>query len=345
MPYETNSKGMRDREREYGGRERFRVVVLGDSFMEAQNIRLEECLAQQLESRWRDLDAEVINLGVSGYGTIQEYLYLIEEGLRYEPDLVLLAFFGLNDLENNSAEFSAIHYGPRGIQSFGRPYTIGPGAIGPGNEVYPDGWAVQTYFAQRERAHAAGGTLFSASATVRTAQLALARIRTAESDQHARMPSTDPNVLFGTMLDAFTDVNGRNTRRLDQYGPLWDAAWETTLAHLNAMDDASRESGAQFVVFTVPERFQVDVAFRKEVEHEWPGMEFDVERPQRRLGEFCDSEGIPFIDLVPGFSEYSREHPDSLYLPDRYWNEQGHALAATLLAGRLSELGIVPVAK
>ena len=51
-----------------------------------------------LEGSARDL--EVINAGVGAYGTVQEYLYLREEGLRFDPDLVLLMFYA-NDLVDN----------------------------------------------------------------------------------------------------------------------------------------------------------------------------------------------------------------------------------------------------
>ena len=46
---------------------------------------------------------ELIDGSCGGWGTVQEYLYLQEEGPKYQPDLVLLAFFVGNDVANNSA--------------------------------------------------------------------------------------------------------------------------------------------------------------------------------------------------------------------------------------------------
>jgi hypothetical protein len=43
---------------------------------------------------------QVINAGVSGYGTDQEYLYYLDEGHRFRPDLVLLVFYP-NDFSEN----------------------------------------------------------------------------------------------------------------------------------------------------------------------------------------------------------------------------------------------------
>ncbi|MEO1994439.1 MAG: hypothetical protein ABGZ17_04110, partial [Planctomycetaceae bacterium] len=45
---------------------------------------------------------QVINTGVSGWGTDQELLFLEHEGFKYQPDIVVLTFFIGNDPDNNS---------------------------------------------------------------------------------------------------------------------------------------------------------------------------------------------------------------------------------------------------
>jgi lysophospholipase L1-like esterase len=79
----------------------FRIVVLGDSVGAGLFVaRNEDIFPALLERRLREQgrDAEVINLSVSGYNTLQEVETLRERGLRYQPDLVLLAYV-LNDRE------------------------------------------------------------------------------------------------------------------------------------------------------------------------------------------------------------------------------------------------------
>jgi len=46
-------------------------------------------------------DDELINGGVSGYGTDQEYLFYLREGQKFEVDEVVLAFTLYNDVANN----------------------------------------------------------------------------------------------------------------------------------------------------------------------------------------------------------------------------------------------------
>ena len=63
-------------------------------------------LERALEDSLRPIGkrVEVLNFGVSGYGTAQELLMLRHYAWSYEPDAVILAFFRGNDPRNNSAE-------------------------------------------------------------------------------------------------------------------------------------------------------------------------------------------------------------------------------------------------
>ena len=79
-----------------------RIISLGDSFTIGYEVDFEKCFSSVLE---RDLNAsglkvEVLNCGVSGFSNAEQYLYLKRELLRYDPDLVVVSFFG-NDLEDN----------------------------------------------------------------------------------------------------------------------------------------------------------------------------------------------------------------------------------------------------
>ena len=85
---EVNDKGLRDRAREYEPAPGVhRIVLLGDSFMEAYQVPLEQSFSQRLEAALAPHRSEVVNLGIGGYGTAQQLIYLQEEGLRYEPVL------------------------------------------------------------------------------------------------------------------------------------------------------------------------------------------------------------------------------------------------------------------
>jgi hypothetical protein len=77
-----------------------RILVLGDSyawgFAVAQNAIFS---APEVYGT----NAEVLNFGVSGYGTDQEYLLYLRKGVEFAVDEVVVAFTPYNDVENNLA--------------------------------------------------------------------------------------------------------------------------------------------------------------------------------------------------------------------------------------------------
>lgn len=101
----TNSKGMRaDREFPYEKKTGTkRIVVLGDSFGMGYGVSLEQSFTERLRLKLEaelQQPVEIINLSVSGFGTAEELLMLQHEGVKYQPDLVLLAWHA-TDLDDN----------------------------------------------------------------------------------------------------------------------------------------------------------------------------------------------------------------------------------------------------
>jgi lysophospholipase L1-like esterase len=95
-----NGQGLRDRSYSYQPPEGvFRIVVLGDSFVWGFGVEQDEIFTEIMEQSQNNL--EVINLGISGYSTDQEYLLLKQEGLKYNPQLILLMVFE-NDVADNT---------------------------------------------------------------------------------------------------------------------------------------------------------------------------------------------------------------------------------------------------
>ena len=63
---------------------------------------------------------EVLNFGMSGYGTAQELLILRHHAWQYSPDLVVLFFMTGNDIRNNSEKLQ---------NDDGRPYSCSRMAV------------------------------------------------------------------------------------------------------------------------------------------------------------------------------------------------------------------------
>jgi lysophospholipase L1-like esterase len=106
MEFVISSRGLRDREIPYEkpvGTSR--VLCLGDSFTIGFGVRAEETYPKVLERRLAAEDYsgrawEVLNAGVGGTGTAHQLAFYLEEGRRYEPDVVVLAVCA-NDFWDN----------------------------------------------------------------------------------------------------------------------------------------------------------------------------------------------------------------------------------------------------
>lgn len=104
-----NSRGFRDEEHEPG--EKSRMMVLGDSFVWGYDVEEEDRFTEVLDNRLDDLD--VFNLGVSGYGTDQEWILLQKNFDFYSPEVVLLIYCTDNDrLDNRMNKRYSYFYKP-----------------------------------------------------------------------------------------------------------------------------------------------------------------------------------------------------------------------------------------
>src|SRR5262249_46028448 len=102
---ETNSKGIRSsREIPYEKPAAVKgIVALGDSFGRGYEVEQEQMFLTQMEQALNKagVRCEVVNLSVSGHGNAEELIALREEGLKYDPDLVLICW-GSTDLDDNT---------------------------------------------------------------------------------------------------------------------------------------------------------------------------------------------------------------------------------------------------
>src|SRR5215813_15351926 len=100
----TNSKGFRsDSEYSYGKPTgTLRVLSLGDSHTEGFECHQDKTYSSVIERFLgkRGVKAEVINAGVSGFGTAEALLFLENEGIKYSPNVVVLGYFA-NDVDDN----------------------------------------------------------------------------------------------------------------------------------------------------------------------------------------------------------------------------------------------------
>ena len=114
-----NSLGFRDIE--FMRDSRPTMLFIGDSFVWGVDAEAGERFTDLLRSRLPGFN--IVNAGVSGYGTDQEYLLLQRLWPKIEPKVVVLVFCAINDRLDNS---SSVRY-----ESYQKPYfaTLPDGAL------------------------------------------------------------------------------------------------------------------------------------------------------------------------------------------------------------------------
>jgi lysophospholipase L1-like esterase len=118
IPVDINSHGLRGPETTYEKPSgKFRILNLGDSIVMGWGVREEDTYGQRLQSLLNeesngDFNFEVINAGVPGWSLDNGLAYLEAEGLKYEPDLIVLDLTIANDINGKSALLAGNGRGP-----------------------------------------------------------------------------------------------------------------------------------------------------------------------------------------------------------------------------------------
>jgi hypothetical protein len=317
-----------------------RIVVLGDSFMEGYSVELEESFHRMLERRLDEAGSsvETINLGVGGYGTLQQLLLYNEVGRRYDPQLVLLGLYPDNDVRNNSAELEAM-LDLRGIKSESRPFLESgePGSWSLTAVDYEG--ALRRYNEGLGRREGFWHRLAARSALfyqILTGVQGLSRAF--DGPRPVSEPSNGPGERAGQEL-AMSGVH------YCKEPPEYTRGWELTERILIRLKQDVEADGARLAVFTVPAIHEVERSALQRAADRARSGELCLEQAvaYRRLAGLLTRLGIEMIDLLPEFRRVAAEHEEPLFRRgDRHWNPHGHALAAELVSAALIERGLAP---
>lgn len=298
-----------------------RVAVLGDSYAEAVQVSEATTFWSVLEQRlnacraFGDRTVEVMNFGVSGYGTAQELLMLRKQLWTYTPDIVLLAFVTGNDVRDNSKRLSS---------AYPRPYFKYKNGALVLDSSYVDSL---TYKVKNSRAWrlVQGGS----------DDLKLLQVMNLWVNRFNQWWMWSKyQQKGGEVPEAGLDDEVYLEPRTSD----WEEAWRITEALLVAMQMEVASRGARFVAVTLSNGIQVhpNPDVRKYFAHQLRAS--NLFYPERRLTEFAKRENIELITLGPQLQAYAEEANVYLHgfrngqLGRGHWNEEGHRQAGEIIA-------------
>ncbi len=310
-----NSHGLRDAPRtlkkEPGV---FRIGVFGDSLIEGMHVSPKQVSTRRLEaklnSRVSDVSWEVLNFSVSGYGTIQEYLRYLQDGKKFDLDLIVL-FLTDNDLENNLPGG-----GPDG-NLYGTP------------TIKIDGEQHTFHYPEKPRLHDTFSLLMEASAALRFAYkfyfhyLATSKVKGV------------PHILGFPIVFSLLDPQHDDGLY----------AWKTGEYVLSLLAREVRKDGAEMIL--VHSGYNIydpsdEIKTLAEDYRRKTGHQVDFTYGTKRLTKWAENEKVPVFNFGLFVHDYYKKEGlspgDLSYSCDSHFNPEGHNVIAEFLFDKVTSV-------
>ncbi len=302
----TNSIGFRDDDPGTNSSAK-KIMVLGDSFVSNIAVEKNEVFTEVLENNLPSV--EVMNFGVNGYGTVQEFGVLQEWLPQMKPDLVIFTVFIRNDFTDNLRGSQWLYPRPTaslstdGSKLVFNPLSEPSEAIAQPKKSWYRKLHLYEFASRRIR------NMKSA-----TSQEGFARAYTPpELYLCKKEPSPETLEMYAIMEQLLLEV--------DRFG---------------------KRQGVPIVFALAPSQFQVYESLWQEILAVAPeaGDSYDPSLPNDRLMEFGHQNGLMMIDLLPYLSSESVKEELLYNREEQHWTPRGNEVVAEALQNYLNENGL-----
>jgi lysophospholipase L1-like esterase len=307
----------------------FRIAVLGDSFVESSNLPEEHALTTIVGRDLRNCPrfasgVEVLNFGISGYGTGQEYVLLSTRVQPLHPDMVLLAFYAGNDVANNVRTLSA-------AGQTEKPYFVEAQDSLALDDSFRTSTAFRKAVAQDWRKRLINASyLLQAFKQVALGRSIMPDAKPLESIHLSDLP--EPPLFAPEYAELFAPPRNES----------WASAWSVTEKLLVSMRDWAQTQQVQFGMIIIPAPVQVlpSGKLRRTAIAKF-GLQ-DLEYPVERIARAAAGAGISFLDLREALRNEADANRVFLYgFPPRsgdgHLNAAGNAVSGGSVARWLCE--------
>ncbi|NOR64398.1 MAG: hypothetical protein GQ468_00090 [Candidatus Scalindua sp.] len=335
---ELNNEGFRDYDHDkLNTQEKFRIIALGDSFTFGNGVNNDQVYVKVLEKC--NSGIETINMGGPGENPQTSFKMYMSRGLEYEHNIVMLGIFMGRDLPT---------YHPKDNDS-------------------PPKWGFDS-----EGNFVLIGKMLS--------QVEVDKIRKNSEDRYSPTKSRNlrkrisywlvrhiqlltfidnyrdyfSNVLKGSFLytkifNTF-DAENKGSDVVPNYcrkkePPDMDYGWRLLSKTLETMNDYAGQAGAQLYVVFIPFEFQSsEILYERSIrKYGRDPSEFDLEKPNRKLAQLCESLEIAYLDLLPAVKEAVSNGYKLYFIRDGHLNVDGHNFAAKEIYKDLKDRWLEPI--
>ena len=299
---EFNSRGFHDVDHSITPKEGVkRVLLIGDSFTEALQVKRSEIFSRLLENNLSEakIPTEVISLGISSYGTDQALMMYRCVGRLYKPDLVLLNF-SPNDSGDNY--FKKSPYKPQFYEENGKLILDESYVANVENRIKE-----RTSFSKE-------GVLFWIKENSYAARYLKKKYDIIAANRIAK----NSNDLARNTVALVKKVNDEEQAK----------AWSLTARLIEELNKEVKQDGAKLVVVKIPGQPEFIEELKKIVTNI---DDYDPSIARKTLKNISDSRGIGYLDLQDAIERGGKF--EDLYFPvDKHWKVKGHEVASEEIA-------------
>ena len=299
---EINSKGLRDIERSYEKETGiYRILGLGDSHAFGHGLPLKDSYLSLLEMKLQNklgYHLEVIKAGSPGLGP-KDYLSILEqEGVKYNPDLILVSFSVINDVD-----------GQMPIENYPQPEAIKLSTFNSKKDNFI--FNFKSYL--RRNVH-----LYS---------FIVDRLKTIPA---IRTWLQNKGIASGLIGSYVIDVLMKDYSVINKgYSKGW--------LEVRSILKNFKEVHDNIIVVVIPTREQVDSNRLSKALKQlgYNIKDIDIYKPSRIIKEYCKNMDILCIDLLPEFINAQKQGKQLYFDIDPHFNKEGNALASEIIYNKL----------
>ncbi|PWT76315.1 MAG: lipolytic protein G-D-S-L family [Chloroflexi bacterium] len=298
-----------------------RIAILADSYAEALQVPQDQAFWSVLEKElntchaFGNMRVEVMNFGVSGYGTAQDLLVFQDRVWQYVLDIVILAFTARNDVRDNSKVLSG---------TLSRPYFVNER----GSLVLDNSFTESSSY--RLKRSGIWMVVQEASDRFRIVQFLNLVLNRVNQIQQRSFQQSDGVAGLEPGLDD-------NVYR-EPAGTEWEEAWRITEDLILNLRNEVVGRGAQYLLVSLFSGIQVHPNSVMRTSFVGKLGASDLFYPERRLQKLGRQEKFDVFALAPQLLEYAEDHQAYLHgfkntrVGRGHWNKEGHRLAGQLIA-------------